>query len=565
MRNRLIMLAVLAAAGAAWYLALPPRALVIPDTPGGLSAPVRGAIHVHSDRSDGTGTLDEIAAAAARAGLTFVVLTDHGDATREPPHPEYRSGVLCIEAVEISTENGHVVALGLERSPYPLAGEARDVVEDIARMGGFSIAAHPGSRKPELQWTAWETPVDGLEWINGDSEWRDESARSLARVLFTYPGRKPEVLATMLDRPAPILTRWDALTRERRVVAVAAADAHARLGLRSLGEPYENSGYLPVPSYEQVFRTFSIALPHVALTGNPAEDAAQIIGAIRGGNVYSTIDAVAGPGAMVFTATSGGARALAGDVLPLAGSVTLRVETRAPADARIDLLKDGAPIATRGGALLEHVTSEAGVYRVEVSLPGAPGQPPVPWIVSNPIYVGRQARDASPVDTRPPAREFASRYSNGAATGWTVEMSPASAAALDVAPAVGGTQLSLRYALGGTASESPFVAVAMQAGAALKDYDRLVFTARADRPTRISVQLRVPGGEEGERWHRSVFLDEDAKPITVRFDDLRPRGSTSRARPVLSDVQSVLFVIDSVNSELGRSGRIWIDDVKYAR
>ena len=33
-------------------------------------------------------------------------------------------------------------------------------------------------------------------------------------------------------------------------------------------------------------------------------------------------------------------------------------------------------------------------YRVEVSLPTAPGQPPVPWLVSNAIYVGRPAGGA---------------------------------------------------------------------------------------------------------------------------------------------------------------------------
>ena len=35
---------------------------------------------------------------AARAGLKFIVFTDHGDATRTPDPPAYRSGVLCIDA-----------------------------------------------------------------------------------------------------------------------------------------------------------------------------------------------------------------------------------------------------------------------------------------------------------------------------------------------------------------------------------------------------------------------------------------------------------------------------------
>jgi hypothetical protein len=205
------------------------------------------------------------------------------------------------------------------------------------------------------------------------------------------------------------------------------------------------------------------------------------------------------------------------------------------------------------------------VYRVEVSLPGAPGQPPVPWMLSNPIYVGRESGEAPIRDTRTPPKASASQYSNGAANGWTVEKSEGSEAALDVAPAVGGTQLALRYALSGARSASPFVALVLEADDELQRHDRLMFTARADRPTRLSVQLRVNRGAEGERWHRSVFLDETARQITVYFDDLKPRGSTSRPQPVLADVQSVLFVLDTVNTDTGSNGRVWIDDVRYAR
>src|SRR6516162_7307713 len=102
-------------------------------------------IHVHTNRSDGLSSPDEIAAAAARAGLKFVVFTDHGDATRKPDPPRYLSGVLCLDGVEISTTGGHYIALDMPASPYPLGGEPRDVVDDVKRMGGFGIVAHPDS------------------------------------------------------------------------------------------------------------------------------------------------------------------------------------------------------------------------------------------------------------------------------------------------------------------------------------------------------------------------------------------------------------------------------------
>jgi hypothetical protein len=228
--------------------ALPGRPRELPARRDDVKLPIRGAIHIHTNRSDGTGSVDDVLQDAARAGLQFVIVTDHGDATRAPDLPDYRHGVLYIDAVEISTNNGHVVALGLPKSPYPLAGEARDVVEDIHRLGGIALAAHPGSAKPDLRWTDWETPIDGLEWLNGDSEWRDEPALTMARALLTYPFRPPQALALLLDRPDALIRQWDALTDHRRVVAVAASDAHARIGVRSLGEPYDSAGSLHFPA-----------------------------------------------------------------------------------------------------------------------------------------------------------------------------------------------------------------------------------------------------------------------------------------------------------------------------
>ena len=73
----------------------------------------------------------------------------------------YRNGVLCIDAVEISTDGGHVVALGLPQTPFPLGGEVRDVIEDVRRLGGMSIVAHPDSTRPSCAWSDWDAPFDG--------------------------------------------------------------------------------------------------------------------------------------------------------------------------------------------------------------------------------------------------------------------------------------------------------------------------------------------------------------------------------------------------------------------
>jgi hypothetical protein len=550
--TRIVSLLIVASSGAAWYLALPPRAPAASVAAAESPRALRGAIHVHTSRSDGTGTMDDVAAAAARAGLDFVIVTDHGDGTREPSPPQYRGGVLVVDAVEISTRDGHVLALGLPQAPYPLGGEARDVVEDVARLGGFTIAAHPVSGKPELDWRDWTVPVDGVEWLNGDSEWRDESAWTLARALLTYPARRVETLASLLDRPVEALRQWDRLTPQRPVVALAGADAHARIGLRHLGEPYDSGISLHVPAYDRLFDLFSNVIPDLALGGDPVADARAVLAAIRAGRLYSRVD-VLGHAPFMFTRSTDKT------------TTVLHVDVQGAPDARVDLWKDGVVVASAAASGFEHTTDGPGVYRVEVSRSGAPGNPPIPWIVSNPMYVGRQPA-ARPAARAPrPASAVMPRYSDGPATGWTIEASVASAAAVDVVKGSRGTELALRYAIGGAASSGPFAAFAFTPGPDLARADRLVFTARADRPMRLSVQLREPAGEAGYRWQRSVHLTTEPRDVTVYFDDLRPAGETPRDLPVLASVDSVLLVVDTTNMPLGGSGRIWIDDVRYAR
>ena len=568
MLGRIVVFSLIVAAGAAWYAERPAPTRVLPAVPAAVPTSVRGAIHVHTTRSDGSGDAPAIAAAAARAGLNFVIFTDHGDATREPDPPRYLDGVLCIDAVEISTEHGHVLALGLPKSPYPLGGEARDVLDDIERLAGFSIAAHADSSKPELRWADRDVAIGGLEWLNADSEWRDESFASLARALILYPTYGSRALVTLLDRPESVLQHWDDLASERRVVGIAASDAHARLGIRSLGEPDGAGSALHLPSYENTFRMFSNVLASTPLSGEAREDAQRVLDAIRNGRLYSVIDAAAGPGALSFTAASGSVTALMGERLTVTEPPTIRIRINGPDDAELALLGNGEVVQLTVGTALDYMVPEAmktSAYRVEVRLPGAPGNPPIPWMVSNPIYLSRGTDGTVPAAPRVKPASVAVQYGDGPATGWTVEHSAASLGALNEVPTVGGQQLSLRYALGGTASASPFTAFVMPAGPDLASYDRLTFTGRSDHPVRISVQVREPGGETGQRWHRSVYLGSEPKETTVFFADMSPRGTTSTPRPNLANVQSILFVLDTVNTPLGGNGTLWLDDIKYAR
>ena len=137
---------------------------------------------------------------------------------------------------------------------------------------------------------------------------------------------------------------------------------------------------------------------------------------------------------------------------------------------------------------------------------------PVPWIVSNPIYVGRREGKAAAAESRPRAIGICQslRQRPAPRSGGSKRARPRSPQGY----AMPCPLWAARSCRCGTRSEEQPPPVPMWrwrlAGGSVapKGHDRLMFTARANRPTRLSVQLRAsPGGTEGERWHRSVYLD----------------------------------------------------------
>lgn len=552
--SRVAILVVLCLAGAI-VVSLPPDTVPVEPRPG--RAPLRGAVHVHSLASDGGGTLDAISAAAARAGLSFVVVTDHGDGTRPADPPRYRSGVLCLDAVEISTDDGHVVALGMGPAPFPLGGEARDVVDDIRRLGGVGIAAHPDSAKPELRWRAWDTGIAGFEWLNGDSEWREEPVATLARVLLSYPFAKARALALLLDRPDGTLRRWDELSRTRRLVAIGGSDAHARLELTD-HEPRSGRLAFGVPSYEAMFRAYSVTMPGLVMTGDAGVDASALVTEMQAGHLFTSVDALASPARLEFVATSAIARATAGDEMVSGLPVDLRVTTNAPAGGRTVLLRDGVPVVTADGPSLRFAGGpEPAVYRVEVRAPHAPGTPPVPWLLSNPIYVRAEASPAAPPPAAPPPPlDFGS-----SARDWTIEANARSKGTADTRATASGRVVLVRWALGGTVSESPYVAAVVPAGAAFDGAAGISLAARASRPMRVSVQLR---GADGRRWRRSIYLEEASREMVLPLAEFREPGGASGGAPATATaVRDILFVVDTVNAAPGTNGQFWIERIAY--
>ncbi len=494
---------------------------------------IAGAYHVHTNRSDGAKARASVAAAAAEAGLQFIIFTDHGDGTGVAEPPAYLSGVLCVDGVEISTDGGHYVALGMSAAPYPLGGEPAAVVEDVSRLGGFGIIAHPDSLRPELAWTDWTVPFEGIEWMNADSEWRNEPRTRVARVLFDYMVRPGQALAGMLDRPDATLAQWDSLSRTRQVVALAGHDAHG-----GIGKGIEDGGRrgISLPSYEASFQSFSSrAVLEGPLSGDAAADASALLQAIRTGRVFTAIDAVAGPALLDLRVQNGGVTA----------------DAAMPAGAELALLRDGVSIATsRNGHV--RAAGEPGAFRVEVRVPGSPGVPPVPWVVSNAVYAVPPM--AEPAEDEP----FMFFDPVPSTLTWHVEQDPSSVGTLKEIE--GRTELD--YRLGSGERDSVFTAAALDLPRGTRPAQALAFRIRGSQSMRVSVQLRVSGGE---RWGRSVHVDSDETRMRVELDQMRPLDGQTGPPPDPSVARTLLFVVDRTNARPGSSGTFAISALAFGR
>ena len=264
--------ALVAAVAVLRRLSLPPAACsLLAGAP--TDGTVPGVFHVHTNRSDGRSTPDEIAAAAARAGLKFVVFTDHGDGTGTPDAPAYRSGVLCLDGVEISTTAATTSRSTCRRrrirsaasratSSRTCGGSAGSASPRIRIRRRTSCAGASGTRRSTA--SSWSTPIRA-----GARASRRTAGGRWSTAFGTYPFRPSETIGQLFGESTAAPARWESLTRRRRVVALGGTDAHAKLAFGDV-DPGDNRFSLPIPSYEAAFGSLTLhARLDGALSGDP--------------------------------------------------------------------------------------------------------------------------------------------------------------------------------------------------------------------------------------------------------------------------------------------------------
>lgn len=333
-----------------------------------------GVYHVHSTMSDGLQAPEEIAEQARATGVSLVLLTDHGRPNRESSR--YRKtidGVTIVGGSEASLPDGRLTFFGARREPgFLLSAFPPEAMDDARAWGAFPVLAYP--EDPDFGWRYWDSDLrpGGIEVLNLFTSLRAASWSKRALLAMYYPFSHYYFLKSIAV-PAESLARWDEFLRRDKVWSFEAADAHGGFHIT----PWLA---VKVPSYAETFSFVGMGISRRYESDPEA--------AVRSGDFFNCIRGAGEPERFEFIAQSGSQEFPSGSDAPV--NARLQVEVRmAKQTVRLVLIKDGAAVREVVGEHLEVDEAAAGVYRVEAFLVGHPLlRADVPWILSNPIFVG---------------------------------------------------------------------------------------------------------------------------------------------------------------------------------
>jgi hypothetical protein len=131
---------------------------------------LRGNLHTHTTRSDGTHEPQEVLDMYADSGYDFFALSDHDIATTEEDYASMDArGMILIAGNEVTAGGPHILHV-YPKSRVTPTWNRQDVIHGINSDRGFAVVAHPNFKEFDHcridQLLAWEGYL-GLEIYNG--------------------------------------------------------------------------------------------------------------------------------------------------------------------------------------------------------------------------------------------------------------------------------------------------------------------------------------------------------------------------------------------------------------
>jgi len=192
----------------------------------------RADLHMHTTASDGWPSPQELVDHAGGIGLDLIAVTDHDTiegALRAAEHASRRTKLEIVIGEEVSSRDGHIVALFIEKKIRP-GMSAAATVHAIHDQGGLAVAVHPfwrtqrrtrSGRVHGVGWLAAELEFDAVEIENatpgfylfnqlarrlnmglGSAEVGGSDAHILdavGRAYTEFPGRTPKALRAAIE------------------------------------------------------------------------------------------------------------------------------------------------------------------------------------------------------------------------------------------------------------------------------------------------------------------------------------------------------------------------------
>lgn len=382
-----------------------------PDSPRGFFD-YKGVTNVHTQMSSGSGDFTTVIEAAQSSNLDFLSITDLNVYDKPASMSGYHGHLLVMVDGEYSYINSRLLNIGA-RTTRHLQGVGRSQVlfADLLSQAekdpdvGLLVLAHP--LKQRYRWTGEYPPgMDGIEVINLKNVWQEAWAKqrlSFLMSLLILPFNERLSFLRLFRSPDEELRLWDSLTAGRRMLGIAGADAEAKTIL--------GSAFLRFPSYESLF---SLVRNHVLvrseLTGNANGDVEKIGQALKQGSVYMSLDILGNPkGFNAVVRNSKGIHPMGSKLEFEKGMVleiTLPQKPRVPFDTMI--FKNGERMMTSNSQITQYYINAPGVYRVMVrvipTLPLPDGKKWIPWIYTNPFYIGVSQSKVSGMRITKPSR-----------------------------------------------------------------------------------------------------------------------------------------------------------------
>jgi len=372
----------------------------------------KGVFHAHSYWShDSRGVMEEMLPAAKKAKLDFLFLSDHPHSKLDSFPRGYKGnydGLIVEPGTE--TSNGLMVS-PMDTVMLDWSKPLDTVIKEITSSGGLVLYVH--TEKPH----DWANPdYQAMEIYNIHTDFLDEEGGLMPHIVNAIFNRKKYghwAFREIYDEQKVIMARWDSINTFKRLVGMAASDAHNNNNIRArytkdgkvewvgpnaktisivkpgwkekllLSEP-DKVGWAFKFEIDTYFLSYNYVNTHVFCDTKSRED---IKNNLIAGHAFIAFEALADAKGFQYFSTDDKdvVNAIMGDSIAVKSVKTLKAVS--PLPVQFTLIKNGKIIETVDDTYSYEFDpkNKKGNYRVEARLTF--NDQKVLWIVSNPIYL----------------------------------------------------------------------------------------------------------------------------------------------------------------------------------